>query len=86
MRELIVDKSWTYREAVYHLKALRLQYEEVLASFSIWQIKEKRDFIVETRDKFYALDILEWQKDRMWNYMNRNDFLYSIIQSAIRYK
>lgn len=86
MEELFVDKNWTFRETVYHLKALRLQYEKILASFSIWDIKHKSDFILLTRNKFYALNILEWQKDRMWNYMNGNDYLYSIIQSAIRYK
>ena len=86
MEKLFIDPSWTFNQAVEHLEALRLQYEEVLASFLWWQLKERNTFIRGTRNSFYALNLLEWQIDRMWNYMNGFDFLSSIKECAKRYK
>ena len=83
---LIINPSWTYKQAVEHLEALKSQYEEVLASFSSFDIKERTHFIYSIRNQFYALSCLEWQKDRMWNYMNGSDDLLSIIYSASKYK
>ena len=83
---LFVDPSWTYRQAVIHLQTLKLQYEEVLASFSSFEIKERTHFIYSVRKQFYSLSCLEWQKDRMWNYMNESDDLSSILYSASKYK
>ena len=83
---LFIDPSWTYKQAVANLKALKLEYDRVLASFSSFEIKERTRFIYSTRNKFYALQCLEWQKDRMWNYMNGSDDLLSIISSALKYK
>jgi hypothetical protein len=81
-----IDPSWTYKQAVLNLKALRLQYEEVLTSFSSWQYREKSYFIHSTRDKFYALNCLEWQKDNLWKYMNGYLPYYVLKRSSIRYK
>jgi len=84
--KLDVNPNWTYRQAANNIKALRLQYREVLASFSLWQTKEWADFISSTRDQFYALDLLEWQIDNLWNYMNGNFPYFYLIRSASRYK
>lgn len=83
---LFIDPSWTYHQAVIHLQTLKLQYEEVLASFSYFQLHERTNFIRSTRNQFYALSCLEWQKDRMWNYMNGSDDLFSLLYSASKYK
>ena len=86
MKEIYVNPEWTFKQTAEHLKALKLHYEEVLASFSVWDGKYRADFIYSTRSKFYALKCLEWQKDRMWNYMNDCDCLESILECASRYK
>jgi len=84
--DIYVDPTWTYRQAVSNLKALRLQYREALASFSLWETKEWASFIRTTRDKFYTLNLLEWQIDNLWKYMNGYIPLISVQRSSLRYK
>lgn len=84
--KLEIDPSWTYRQATLNIKALKQQYEGVLSSFSLFQAKEWADFIISTRDQFYALHLLEWQKDNLWNYMNGNFPYFYLLRSAMRYK
>lgn len=86
MEKLYIDPNWTFNQAVNHLKELKDEYQGILSSFSMFERKEWAEFIRTTRDSFYALNLLEWQIDRMWNYMNGFDFLYSIKQCAKRYK
>lgn len=81
-----INPSWTFREAVEHLKTLRDEYNNSLASFSMFQYKEKANYIHSTRDQFYSLNLFEWQIDRMWNYMNGFDSLCKIKLCSLRYK
>lgn len=84
---LEIDNSWTFNEVVEHLKALRDQYRGILASFSWCQSKEYADFICETRNQFYSLDLPEEKlKDMIWNYMNGFEMLYKLKIVAKRYK
>lgn len=84
--KLFFDPLWNYKETVVHLEALKSQYEEILASFSYFQLHEKVNFIRSTRNALYSLHLLEWQKDRIWNCMNGNDDLYNIYRSAFKRK
>ena len=68
--ELNIDPNWKFKEAVSNIRVLKSQYEDILHSFSYFQIKEAATFKRETRDKFYALNIFEWQADKLWDYMN----------------
>lgn len=85
-KEIYINPNWTYKEAVSNLRTLKLQYEEILVSFSLWQTKEWADFIRSTRDKLYSLNLLEWQIDNLWNYMNGNFPYFYLLRSASRYK
>ena len=84
--KLDVNPNWTYRQAAINVRTLKYRYEGILSSFSLWQTKEWADFISSTRDQFYALDLLEWQIDNLWNYMNGNFPYFYLIRSASRYK
>lgn len=84
--DIYVDPSWTYRQAVNNLKTLRLQYREVLASFSLWETKEWASFIRTTRNKFYTLNLIEWQIDNLWRYMNGYMSYHALKVSSLRYK
>lgn len=68
-----ISPTWTFGEVVKNIKAIKLQYEDVLLSFSNYQIKKQIEFRKEARDSVYVLDMPEWKKDRLWEYMN--DFL-----------
>ena len=65
---MYIDPRWDYKEAIKNLRTLKIQYDEFLMSF--FTIKEKNKFIKETRDSIYSLLIEEFQKDRIWEYMN----------------
>lgn len=75
-----INKSWDLRELVYNLRALKQEYEEVLAFFlSCENYKERNKYIKETRDNFYSLNLKEWQIDLCWEYMNDYKLFPEII-------
>lgn len=76
MKELCVNPEWTFKEVVDNLKSLRTDYEGILATFSYFDLHEKVLFLKNTRDSFYSLNIQEWEKDKIWDYMNGFEFLY----------
>lgn len=66
---MIINPSWNYSEIVKNIRTLRHDYERVLASFSY--IRDENNFIRQTRNSLYAMQLEEFQKDRIWEYMNR---------------
>lgn len=68
--ELPINPNWTFKQVVSNIRALKSQYEEVLCSFSYFEIKCVAEFRRNTRNQFYALNIYEWQADKLWDYMN----------------
>ena len=86
MSYLIVNPFWTYKEAVDNIRALRREYEGVLALFSYDDYKERTKFIRTTRAQFYALKLREWQCDNLWEYMTRCKNYAQLRNSARRYK
>ena len=81
-----IDPNWSYRQAVYHVKALKPKYDEVLASFSSFEPGKRADFIHSVRIQFYAMNLIEWQIDNLWQYMNNDMTLIKLILSSLRYK
>lgn len=83
---LDINPTWTFSEAVEHIKALRDTYDSFLTLFSYFDLHEEVEFKRRTRDAFYRLNLLEWQKDKLWNYMNHYEFLYVLKGIANRQK
>ena len=65
-----INLLWSFSEAVDNIKAIKEHYVGLLSSFSIYEGKQKNIVIKETRNQIYSLDIYEWQKDKLWEYMN----------------
>lgn len=65
---MYINPTWNYNQIVANIRTLRLQYEEVLASFSY--IRDENNFIKQTRDNLYSMNLEEFEKDRIWEYMN----------------
>lgn len=86
MYNLEINPNWTFQETVEHLETLKSQYEEILASFSYFQLKQSVEFAKNTRSKFYSLSFEEWKKDKIWNYMNGFEFLYVLKGIVSRLK
>ena len=82
----MIDKRWNFKQAVENIKAVKDYYIGLLSSFSIYETKQKRMMIQETRNKLYELEILEWQKDKLWEYMNDDETLTTLIIIANRQK
>ena len=72
---LEIDPNWTWKESVDHIKALKDQFDGILASFLWYEVREKNDFVCDARDKIYGLKFEEWKRDKLWNYLNGFEFL-----------
>lgn len=86
MKELNINKNWTFKEVVDNLKSLRTDYEGILATFSYFNLHEKALFLKNTRDSFYSLNLQNWEKDKIWSYMNGFEFLYVLKRIVARRK
>ena len=86
MNELKINYNWSFEEAVNHLETLKSQYQEILASFSYYQIHEKVEFLRKTKRAFYSLHLKEWEINKLWEYMNGYEFLYVLRQMIARRK
>ena len=86
MKQLEISPSWTFEEAIEHLETLKSQYEEILASFSYYQIHEKVEFLRKVKNDFYSLKLKEWEINKLWEYMNGYEFLYVLRQMIARRK
>ena len=82
--KLEIDPNWSFKELVDNLKVLRTQYEDTLRLFSWQQLHEQNEFVRQTRNSIYALKFPEWQRDKIWNYMNHYEFLYVLEGIAKR--
>lgn len=67
---IIMDPAWTFKEIVNNIKAMRHQFEDVLLSFSNFEVKNERLFRQKVRDSIYALNFGEKKKNLIWEYMN----------------
>ena len=81
---LDIDPSWNFNGAVKNIRALRDTYEHFLTLFSYLDLHEEVEFKRRTRNAFYALNLPEWQIDKLWNYMNHFEFYYVLKGIANR--
>ena len=86
MENLVVNKNWTFEEAVKNIEALKSQYCDILASFSCYEIKDKVNFMRNSRNSFYSMNLKVWEIDKLWEYMNDFEFLYVLKDIAKRRK
>lgn len=79
MRRLEIDNNWNFEEVFLRIRTLKKQYEEILASFSYFEMKKKNDFIKESKKKFYDLNFQEWKIDKLWEYINDCEKYYVLV-------
>jgi hypothetical protein len=69
-----IDSNWSFNELICNIERLKQEYIFFLAFFSSSnKIDDKRrtnTYIKEIRDKFYKINIKEWQIDLCWEFMN----------------
>lgn len=81
-----INILWSFREVVRNIRALKEEYQGTLTLFSYATIKEKREYIERTRGKIYSLQLMEWQKEKLWEYMNDDVEFKVLISIANRQK
>ena len=81
-----INPEWTYKEVIEHIKDYKAEYQGVLSAFNMWQTKEWADYIITTRNKFYSLNLMEWQIEFLWKYMNNYLDIHKLKLSGKRYK
>lgn len=86
MKNLVVNKNWTFEETVKNIEALKSQYCGILASFSCYEIKDKVNFMRNLRDSFYSMNLKVWEIDKLWEYMNDYEELSTLIILSCRRK
>ena len=74
----MIDTSWSFSQAVNNIRTIKDQYIGLLSSFSIYELKQKNIAMGEIRKEIYSLKILEWQKDKLWEFMN-NDIPFNVL-------
>ena len=79
MENLIVNKNWTFEEAVKNIMTLKSQYCDILASFYCYEIKDKVNFKRNLRNSFYSMNLKVWEIDKLWEYMNDYEELSTLI-------
>lgn len=79
-----MDQSMTFRQIVTNIREIRREYEDTLRLF--YDIKKEIEYKRKTRNKFYSLNIEEWQKDMLWSYMNDYVELITLQEISLRYK
>lgn len=78
MEKLNFNDNWTFEDIVYNLKMLKSQYEEILASFCYFELHKKVETIKAIRDNLYSLKLKEWQKNKIWEYMNGYETIFTL--------
>lgn len=77
---MFVAKSWDFKTVVLKIEALKSEYKETLASFSIFELHEKVEYMRKMKNSVYNLKMNEQKKDKIWNYLNDNEYL-SVLKS-----
>ena len=77
---LYIDPNWNYKQTIENIRALRNQYNDILCSFSYFNLHDKVLFTYEIKQLIYSLNFETWRKDRIWEYMN-HDIPLTILQN-----
>lgn len=80
MKELYFNPSWNYKQLSLHLRTLRIQYWDILASFYYFDIKKVIEFKRKTRDIIYSYPFKENLKDIAWEYLNYQEWIHDSIE------
>lgn len=77
----------TFKQIIVKIEAIKDQYKGTLSLFSCgFDIKKRIKYTKQTRNQIYSLNILEWQRDRIWDYMNDYMTYNELLEIANRQK
>lgn len=65
-------KDYTFKQFVDNCEVLRCQYEELLTPFFDVRVIEC------WRKMIYSLDMPEWRRDKIWEYLNGDETIETL--------
>lgn len=78
-----INQDWNFKDLVLNIERLKQEYIFFLAFFSSSnKVKDRKVsnlYIKEIRDKFYKINIKEWQIDLCWEFMNNYITYFDLI-------
>lgn len=79
----MVNSNWTYKESLFFIDIIKKEYEGVMLSFSILGGNSKQyEKAYQIKKDIYSLNFEEWQKDKLWEYLN-DDIEYMTLWQFI---
>lgn len=60
-----INPDWTFKEVVENIEVIKSQTEDIIASFSSFEIKKQVKFKQQLRNKIYLFNFETWKKDRI---------------------
>ena len=64
-------ESWKFSDIQDNVEAIKSQYEGVLSSFLVYEIKERGIALHKMKRQIFDYEnILYWQRERLWEVLN----------------
>ena len=77
-----IDPKWTFRDLVRNARRLKQDYVFCLTFFSYnytyEELKYRNNIIRNIKKNLYALDIEEWKINKIWEYMNGDEYMNTL--------
>ena len=75
-----INPLWSFKEAISKITAIKQEYLGVLSLFSCYEIRDKKKYITKVRKDIYSINARDWQKEKLWEYMN-DDIEFRVLIS-----
>ena len=77
--EIEIDSNSNFRDIMNNILKIKEDYNRILSSFLLEDIKKRNMFLRETKRKIYDLKFAVWKKDKIWNYLNGNEYYDTLL-------
>jgi len=66
-----LDSNWKFKNIQDNIEAVKTQYEDILSSFSYFEMKKRGNVLHKMRQEVFKFDNIEyWQRERLWEVLN----------------
>ena len=69
MKKYLNEKN-NFKVIIDNIEVIKVQFVGVITSFSCFEEEQKLIYIQKIRKQVYSLKFPEWQRDRIWEYLN----------------
>lgn len=66
----MIEKDWTFDDAVNNIETLKTYYGRLLTSFSVFERKKRILLCRKFKTQIYSLKFEEYLRNKIWKYIN----------------